>query len=186
MSNLFKKSLKEHKDLMNSVNKLEGRIIEVSNKIIKLKKNNKKLFTCGNGGSAADSQHFAAELVGRFERERNGFPAICLSNDSYSLTAIGNDYGFNYVFARQIEALGSKDDILVAISTSGNSKNLIEAVKKATSLGLYTIALLGKDGGELKDMVDLPIIVESNRTARIQEMQIILIHIICELIEAQI
>ena len=186
MSNLFKKSLKEHTDLINGIHSLENKIMIASKKIFNLKKNNKKLFVCGNGGSAADSQHFSAELVGRFEKDRNGFPAICLSNDSYAITAIGNDYGFNNVFSRQLEALGSKDDILMSISTSGNSRNVIDAVKKAYSMGIYTIALLGKDGGELKDMVDLPIIVESNRTARIQEMHITLIHIICELIEAEL
>jgi len=142
-----------------------------------------KLLICGNGGSAADSQHFAAEVVGRFEKERKGFSAIALTTDTSALTAIGNDYGFDKVFSRQVEALGQKGDILIGISTSGNSKNVIEAVKVAKGLGIFTVGLLGKDGGQLKDLVDKAFIIRSNNTARIQEVHITFIHAICRVLD---
>jgi D-sedoheptulose 7-phosphate isomerase len=142
-----------------------------------------KLLICGNGGSAADSQHFAAEVVGRFEKERKGFSAIALTTDTSALTAIGNDYGFDKVFSRQVEALGQKGDILIGISTSGNSNNVIEAVKVAKGLGIFTVGLLGKDGGQLKDLVDKAFIARSNNTARIQEVHITFIHAICRVLD---
>jgi phosphoheptose isomerase (EC 5.3.1.-) len=142
-----------------------------------------KLLICGNGGSAADSQHFAAEVVGRFEKERKGFSAIALTTDTSALTAIGNDYGFDKVFSRQVEAIGQKGDILIGISTSGNSKNVIEAVKVAKGLGIFTVGLLGKDGGQLKDLVDKAFIVRSINTARIQEVHITFIHAICRVLD---
>jgi D-sedoheptulose 7-phosphate isomerase len=142
-----------------------------------------KLLICGNGGSAADSQHFAAEVVGRFEKERKGFSAIALTTDTSALTAIGNDYGFDKVFSRQIEALGQKGDMLIGISTSGNSKNVIEAVKVAKGFEIFTVGLLGKDGGQLKDLVDKAFIVRSNNTARIQEVHITFIHAICRVLD---
>jgi D-sedoheptulose 7-phosphate isomerase len=142
-----------------------------------------KLLICGNGGSAADSQHFAAEVVGRFEKERKGFSAIALTTDTSALTAIGNDYGFDKVFSRQVEALGQKGDILIGISTSGNSNNVIEAVRVAKGLGIFTVGLLGKDGGQLKDLVDKAFIVRSNNTARIQEVHITFIHAICRVLD---
>jgi D-sedoheptulose 7-phosphate isomerase len=142
-----------------------------------------KLLICGNGGSAADSQHFAAEVVGRFEKERKGFSAIALTTDTSALTAIGNDYGFDRVFSRQVEALGQKGDILIGISTSGNSNNVIEAVRVAKGLGIFTVGLLGKDGGQLKDLVDKAFIVRSNNTARIQEVHITFIHAICRVLD---
>lgn len=144
-----------------------------------LKKGNKVLFF-GNGGSASDSQHLAAELVGRYEKERRGYPAIALTTDTSILTAVGNDYGYDAVFERQIEALGQKGDVAFGISTSGNSKNVSRAVKKAKEMGIYTIGLLGRSGGELKSLVDLPIVVPSEKTARIQECHIMIGHIICE------
>ncbi len=142
-----------------------------------------KILICGNGGSAADSQHFAAEIVGRFERERKGFPAIALTTDTSALTAIGNDYGFEHIFSRQVEALGQKGDILIGISTSGNSQNVIKAVEKAKELNLFTIGFLGKDGGKLKDLVDKAFIVESDNTARIQEVHLTLEHALCKIID---
>ena len=145
--------------------------------------NHGKLLICGNGGSAADSQHFAAELVGRFIKERRALPAIALTANSSNLTAIGNDFGFDKVFERQVEGLGKKEDLLVVISTSGNSENLVKAVKKAQEIGMDTIALLGKNGGKLKGMCKNEIIVPSGDTQRIQEMHIFIIHLLCELIE---
>ncbi|WP_456374022.1 D-sedoheptulose 7-phosphate isomerase [Methanocaldococcus sp.] len=150
-----------------------------------LKKGN-KILICGNGGSAADSQHFAAEIVGRFKLERKGFPAIALTTDTSILTAIGNDYGFEKIFERQVEALGKKEDVLIGISTSGNSENVIRAVNKAKEMGIYTIGLLGKGGGKLKDIVDLALIVPSNDTARIQECHLTIYHVICEEVEKRL
>ncbi len=149
-------------------------------------KNGNKILICGNGGSAADSQHFAAEIVGRFKLERKGMPAIALTTDTSILTAIGNDYGFDRIFERQVEALGKEGDVLVGISTSGNSENVIKAVNKAKEMGIYTIGLLGKSGGKLKDIVDLALIVPSNDTARIQECHLTIYHVICEEVEKRL
>tara|TARA_B100000953_G_C17798486_1_gene351307 strand:- start:194 stop:619 length:426 start_codon:yes stop_codon:yes gene_type:complete len=137
----------------------------------------------GNGGSAGDAQHIAAELVGRFKKERKAMPALALTVDTSSLTALGNDYGFDTIFERQVEALANKNDTVIGISTSGNSENVVRAVNKANSIGAFTIGLLGNDGGKLKDAVNLPIIIPSNDTARIQEVHITIGHIICEIIE---
>lgn len=145
-----------------------------------------KILICGNGGSAADSQHFAAEIVGRFEKERRALPAIALTTDTSALTAIGNDYGFDQIFSRQIEALGQKGDILIGISTSGNSRNVIKAVEKAKEQGLFTVGFLGKDGGKLKSLVDKAFVVKHNNTARIQEVHLTLEHALCKVIEMYI
>lgn len=142
-----------------------------------------KVMICGNGGSAADSQHFAAEIVGRFERERRGFSAIALTTDSSILTAIGNDYGFDRVFSKQVEAIGRRGDILIGISTSGNSENIIQAVKVAREIGIFTVGFLGKDGGKLKNIVDKSFVVKSDSTARIQEVHITLEHAICNVLD---
>jgi phosphoheptose isomerase len=143
-----------------------------------------KILVCGNGGSAADAQHLAGELVGRFEVEREGVPCIALTTDSSVLTAWANDYSYETVFARQVNALGRKEDVLVAISTSGVSKNIICAVEAAKKKGLKTIALTGKDGGTLKKMDEVfSIVVPSHQTSRIQEVHITIIHIWCKLIE---
>jgi D-sedoheptulose 7-phosphate isomerase len=142
-----------------------------------------KILICGNGGSAADSQHFAAEIVGRFEKERKGYPAIALTTDTSALTAIGNDYGFDRIFSRQVEALGEKGDILIGISTSGNSENVIKAVEVAKGMGIFTVGFLGKDGGKLKEVVDKAFIVKHSSTARIQEVHLTLEHTLCKIID---
>lgn len=142
-----------------------------------------KILLCGNGGSAADAQHIAAELVGRFSHARRGLPAIALTTDSSALTAIGNDFGFEQVFARQVEALAREGDVLIGISTSGNSRNVIEAVKVARNMGVTTIGLLGGGGGVLKDLVDHVLIVPSHDTPRIQECHILIGHIWCAMID---
>ncbi|AOY92408.1 phosphoheptose isomerase [Cupriavidus sp. USMAA2-4] len=142
-----------------------------------------KILACGNGGSAADAQHFAAELVGRFERERPGLAALALTTDSSILTAIGNDYDFSVVFAKQVEALGQPGDILLAISTSGNSLNVIRAIQAARQRDMSVIALTGKGGGEiaaLLDEFDVHLCVPSERTARIQEVHLLTLHCLCE------
>ena len=142
-----------------------------------------KAIVFGNGGSAADSQHMVAELVGRFKKERKAIPAIALTTNTSTLTALSNDYGYDTSFKRQLEALGGQGDVAIGISTSGTAKNVIEAMEKAGAMGIKTIALTGKTGGRLKEIVDLSIVVKSSDTARIQEAHILLIHILCELVE---
>jgi phosphoheptose isomerase len=143
-----------------------------------------KVLVVGNGGSAADAQHLAAELLGRFGRERSPFPAIALTTDTSVLTAIGNDYGFDTVFARQVQALAQPGDVLIALSTSGRSPNVINAVRAARSAGAATVALTGGGGGELAPSADIGIVVPSAQTARIQEIHIAVVHILCELVES--
>ena len=144
-----------------------------------------KLLVCGNGGSAADSQHLAAELAGRYLHDRPGWAALALTTDTSALTAVSNDYGFEQVFARQVEALGRPEDILLVISTSGNSANCLAAVAAARKLGLRTHALLGLDGGALREAVDSALVAPGDATPRIQELHITLIHVLCELLEAR-
>jgi D-sedoheptulose 7-phosphate isomerase len=143
----------------------------------------RKLLLCGNGGSAADAQHIAAEFINRYELERPPLPAIALTTDTSILTSVGNDYSFDQVFSKQIKALGVEGDVLLAISTSGNSTNVIEAVKAAKSLGIFTVGLTGGEGGQLASLVDLSLVVKSAFTGRIQETHILVGHIICELVD---
>jgi len=142
-----------------------------------------KILFCGNGGSAADSQHLAAEIVGRFQKERRPFPAIALTVDTSILTAVGNDYGFDTVFARQVQALGEKGDVLVGISTSGNSQNVLEAIGAAREKGLTVIGLTAYGGGKMKETCDICLAVPAKVTARAQEMHIMIGHILCEIAE---
>jgi len=144
------------------------------------------VLVCGNGGSAADAQHFAAELVGRFTRERRAWPALALTTDSSALTAIGNDYGFDRVFSRQVEAHGQPGDVLIGISTSGGSPNVLAAVETARARGLVTIGLTGRDGGALGRAVDVHLNVPSPSTARTQEVHITLLHVLCDLVEQEL
>ena len=158
--------------------------IEAAAELIRdsLEKGGKILF-CGNGGSAADAQHLTAELVGKFQRERRAMAAVCLNTNVSSLTAIANDYSYDIVFARAVEALMKPEDVLVGISTSGNSENVYRVALKAKEIGGKTISLLGMNGGKIKDLSDIPIVVPSSCTARIQEAHIMIGHIICELVE---
>jgi D-sedoheptulose 7-phosphate isomerase len=142
------------------------------------------IYWCGNGGSAADSQHLAAELVGRFKGDRRALRSAALSTDSSVLTCVANDYSYDSIFSRQIEALGRSGDLLVGISTSGNSGNVLKAFEAAKQLGLHTVGLLGKDGGKAKAMADHAVVIPSNSTARIQESHILIGHTFCDLIEA--
>ncbi|KIA82217.1 MULTISPECIES: phosphoheptose isomerase [Chromobacterium] len=151
--------------------------------------NEGKILACGNGGSAADAQHFAAEMVGRFEKERPGLAAISLATDTSALTAIGNDYDFDMVFSKQVRALGHTNDLLLAISTSGNSANVIEAIYAAHERGMSVIALTGKDGGKVTEILspeDIHLNVPSLRTCRIQEVHILLIHALCDAIDCML
>ena len=144
-----------------------------------------RILVAGNGGSAADAQHLAAELSGRYLKERRALAGIALTTDTSALTAIGNDYGFDFVFSRQVEALGRPGDLFIGISTSGNSPNILKAVESAKALGLKTLGLLGRDGGKLKAMVDDALVVPSPVTARIQEVHQMVYHFWCEAIDAQ-
>lgn len=163
-----------------------NRIDEIAQEIYSLIEGGKRIFIAGNGGSAADAQHFAAELVGRFQVNRRALPCIALTTDTSNLTAIGNDFGFREVFARQVEALGREGDAFIGISTSGNSENIISAVEEAKRQNMATIGLLGRDGGKLADMVDHAVIVPHDVTARIQEAHIFILHYWADCIERSI
>ena len=172
-----------HREAMDSVLKLESSLNDAVERIRQTFANGGRVFICGNGGSASDAQHFAAELTGRYKEDRPGFPAIALTTDTSALTAIGNDYGYDAVFARQLESLASKGDLLIGISTSGNSANVIKAVETARDRRLFTVGLLGRDGGKLAPMVDMALTVPVELTARIQEAHIFILHMICEAFE---
>lgn len=161
-------------------------IVEAASAVAACLQSGGKILFCGNGGSAADSQHLAAEFVGHFIIDRGALPAMALTTDSSILTAVGNDYSFEQVFSRQIQALGRRGDIAVGISTSGQSPNVIAAMREARKLGLKTVGLSGKDGGALAQCVDIPIVVRSPNTARIQECHITIGHLICELAEKDV
>jgi D-sedoheptulose 7-phosphate isomerase len=173
-------SLKVKEDFVN--NNI-SEIIIIAEKIVVAFTNDRKLMLCGNGGSAADAQHIAAEFIGRFELERPPLPAIALTTDTSVITCIGNDYSFSDIFSKQVKAIGIEEDILMAISTSGNSPNIICAVEAAKDMGIYVVGLAGNDGGKLKDLSDSCLVVNSNSTARIQESHILAGHIICRLVD---
>ena len=160
-----------------------GKIIEITDLITDCLKKNGKVILFGNGGSASDSQHIAAEFVGRFKKDRNALSAIALTTNTSILTSLANDYGYEVVFAKQIEALGRKNDVVIGISTSGKAKNVVLGIKQAKKMGLKAIALTGADGGELAKLTDISLVVPSSVTARIQEAHITIGHIVCELVE---
>ena len=164
---------------------LSDKILEAVNMARTCYQNNGKMLLMGNGGSAGDAQHIAAEFIGRYKKERRPVAAIALTVDSSILTCVGNDYGFDVVFARQVEGLAKKEDVVIAISTSGNSENVIRGVDKAREIGAKTIGLLNNQNGKLKGKVDLAIVVPSSNTARIQEAHITIGHIICEILDEE-
>ena len=181
IAELIKESIKVKEDLLSPKNiKLIG---EISQEVVKTLKKGGKILFCGNGGSAADSQHLAAEFVGRFKKERKAIPALSLTTNTSILTAISNDYSFENVFSRQVQALGKKGDLLIGISTSGNAENVILAVKAAKKIGIKTVGLSGKRGGKLVKISDISFVVPSNDTARIQEAHILIGHILAEIAE---
>lgn len=168
---------------MNCRHSLPPLIIAVGKIMLKSLLAGGKIMLCGNGGSAADSQHIAAELIGRFKKERGALAAIALSTDTSILTCVGNDYGYDDVFSRQVTGLAKSGDILIAISTSGNSPNVLKAVDEANKVGCITVALTGRNGGKLASICQHSIVVPSNETARIQEMHIMMGHMLCDLLE---
>ena len=180
---LFQESIRVKEEALKSnVDKL----VAVVEEIRKVLKEGGKILFFGNGGSAADSQHIAAEFIGRFKKERRALAAIALTTDTSILTALGNDYGFDILFARQIEGLAGPKDLAFGISTSGNSKNVIEGIRQAKKMGLKTVSLTGCGGGALARLTDISLIVPSQNTARIQESHICMAHAICELVENNI
>lgn len=185
MKNTFEKIIQGHQEAFQKTFGPEQ--YEILNKmahtILQSLKAGHKLFFCGNGGSASDSQHVAAEFVGRFEKDRKSLPAIALTADIAALTAIGNDFGFEKVFSRQLEGLGQKGDILVVLSTSGRSPNILDAITQAKQQGILTLGFTGKDGGILKDAVDICFIAKSHKTSYIQEAYMASLHGICEVVE---
>jgi D-sedoheptulose 7-phosphate isomerase len=178
-----KDQIKEHQEVTALLYPLVPAIETVANRFIEAVKQNKTIFWCGNGGSAADAQHLATELVVRFEKERRPIRSIALTTDTSIITAVSNDYGFDSLFKRQLAALGHSGDILMALSTSGKSANVNEAVYYANDKGIDTIALTGKDGGKLNTIADISLVIPSQVTARIQEMHILIGHILCQIVE---
>ena len=178
--------LENHFKVVQDMRKIMPEVASAGLRVRTALEKGRKILICGNGGSAADSQHMAAEFVGRFVKERQSLPALALTVDTSLLTAVGNDYGFDYVFSRQVEGLGQEGDVLIAISTSGNSANVVRAVKTAKEKGLFVIGMTGENGGVLAKESDLCLAVPSQVTARIQEMHIMIIHMICEIAEADI
>jgi D-sedoheptulose 7-phosphate isomerase len=177
-------SLKEHLQTIQSLIDTQLTEIEAAGSVIwAALKSGKKILLCGNGGSAADAQHIAAEFVGRYEQQRRAFPAVSLTTDTSALTAVSNDYGYEKVFARQVEALAVAGDVLIAISTSGKSPSVIKAVEQARAVGCRTIALTGCSGEPLASQCELALVVSSHRTSRVQEAHITIGHLWCEIVD---
>ena len=186
-TSLMEKSFAEHQTTIKLVQEsLLDIIVLCAERLEHILNAGNKILLCGNGGSAADAQHFAAELVGRFELERGGLPAIALTTDTSILTAIGNDYGFAQIFSRQVEAFARPGDALIGISTSGHSENVLLAMQKASNIGCLTIALTGRDGGAIAKAADLSLNVAVERTARVQEAHLMILHLLCEQIDAAV
>ena len=186
MQSIIKQELNEHLITLDATTKsIESTLEVAANICIDSLKQGGKILIFGNGGSAADAQHIAAELVGRYKLERKGLSAIALSTDTSSLTAIANDYGYEHVFDRQIEALANPEDVAVGISTSGNSSNVVNALQLAKNIGCKSIGLSGKSGGDMNKLCDVNLVIPAKDTARIQEMHILVGHIICHLIELE-
>ena len=180
---MIKSELEGHLATIKATFGLEAGIKKACETAVATLKAGGKILLCGNGGSAADAQHIAAELTGRYKTERGALTGIALTTDTSALTAIGNDYGYEFVFSRQLEALGREGDLLIAISTSGNSGNVLKALELAQKIGIKTIGLSGRTGGAMNELCELNLVVPSNDTPRIQEMHIMIGHIICQAID---
>lgn len=180
---IFDGAITEHLSVVEQLRAQQPILERIAREMTRALMAGNKILWCGNGGSAGDAQHLAAELVGRFRRERRGMPSIALTTDSSALTSIGNDYGFEQIFSRQVEALCVEGDVLVGISTSGNSKNVCAALDEARKLGAYTVALTGQSGGAAARIADAVVAIASKETARIQEAHILCGHMLCDWIE---
>ena len=188
MKNYIKEQIKlsyETKQTIYKDEELLEKIVDVAQKCVELYRTDKKTILAGNGGSAADAQHIAAELVGRYGFDRPSIPSLALTTDTSNLTAIGNDYGYDKVFSRQLEGMGQEGDIFIGISTSGNSKNILSAFDSAKKKNILTVALVGKDGGEMAKKADIALVIPSDSTPRIQESHILIGHILCDIIEKE-
>jgi len=184
VNEVIAKEFEAHLETIKAViGNMETPLEEAAKLIVETLKCGNKVLLCGNGGSAADAQHIAAELTGRYKSERRGLPAIALTTDTSALTAISNDYGYAKVFDRQVEALANQGDLLIGISTSGNSDNIISALGTAKELGCTTLGLSGRDGGKMNDLCDVNLVVPSDDTPRIQEMHILFGHILCQIVD---
>ena len=184
VNEVIAKEFEAHLETIKAVmGTMEASLEVAAGLVVQTLKNGNKVLLCGNGGSAADAQHIAAELTGRYKSERRGLPAISLTTDTSALTAISNDYGYAKVFDRQVEALANDGDLLIGISTSGNSDNIISALTTAKELGCTTIGLSGRDGGQMNEVCDVNLIVPSNDTPRIQEIHILLGHTLCQIVD---
>jgi D-sedoheptulose 7-phosphate isomerase len=181
---MIQNELQAHKETIEkTIESMVPSIQKASELIVATLQSGNKVLLCGNGGSAADAQHIAAELTGRYKSERRGLPAIALTTDTSALTAISNDYGYDRVFDRQVEALANEGDLLIGISTSGNSANILSAFALAKELGCMTLGMSGKSGGKMNDSCDLNLVIPSNDTPRIQEMHILIGHILCQAVD---
>jgi D-sedoheptulose 7-phosphate isomerase len=176
LNNLLSALVSTHGDTFSQCSKIIGNAL----------KNEKVIFWCGNGGSAAESSHLAVELIGRFKNNRRSLPSLSLNSDTSAITCIANDFGYNEIFARQLEGLGKKGDVLIVLSSSGKSENIVRVLRKAKEIGITSIALLGKGGGLAVDLADFAIVVQSDETARIQEMHLLLGHTLCEYAEIEL
>lgn len=183
MATGYSQALREHQELLSRLSSLAPSVEGAARLITSALSTGHKILLCGNGGSAADCQHIAAELIGRFMGDRRALPAIALTTDTSALTSIGNDYGFDEVFSRQVSGLGAAGDCLIAISTSGNSRNVLRAAETARAAGMHVIGLLGRDGGSLRGICEPAIVVPSETTARIQEAHIFIGHALCGMVE---
>ena len=185
-SEILKNAIAAAEKTLQSIVDLESQITKAADLIVDCLTNDKKVLACGNGGSAADAADFCTELACRFVEDRRPYPAMNLSQGGSLITAVGNDYGFEEIFARQVRAFGNSGDVLIAISTSGKSKNIRRAIEEAGSRKLKTIALLGRDGGSTAGVADVDLIIKSDSTARIQEAHKFILHVICEICEARL
>jgi phosphoheptose isomerase len=185
-SEILKAAVAAAKETLESLLELDAQVAKAADLIEQCLRVGNKLLVCGNGGSAADASHFATEFVVRFLKDRPAYPAICLAGDGGLLTAAGNDYGFDEIFARQVAAFGQPGDVLICLTTSGKSKNVIRALEEAKTRHLKTIAFLGRDGGSTIGIADVDLLVQSDSTARIQEAHQLLLHVLCETIESRL
>jgi len=185
-SSNLNRAIKDSVRTLQSLENLEPQVSSAADLIEQCLRAGNKLLVCGNGGSAADASHFTTELVVRFVKDRRALPAICLASDSGILTAAGNDYGFDEIFARQVAAFGVPGDVFICLTTSGKSKNVLRALEEAKGRGLKTMAFLGRDGGSTIGIADVDLLVKSDSTARVQEAHQLLLHVLCEIIEARL
>ena len=186
ISLIFNQAIDDSTRTLESLKKLETQVAKAAELIQECLQAGRKILVCGNGGSATDASHFSTELVVRFAKDRRAQPAICLASDGGILTAAGNDYGFEEIFARQVAAFGVPGDALICLTTSGNSKNVVRALEEGKARKLKSIAFLGRDGGSTIGISDIDLLVKGNSTARIQEAHKVLIHVLCEIIEARL